>query len=141
MFKFLFGTKEKATVVVETKRQTLKRALAEVNEVLDALDPKPKIAVDLASGRIEIADPEQFPDEARALPAPDTAAKQAAGIPVGSAPAHAAPAAAKPQPAPQPTGIAEPTKLQPRVPEPRVPTPKPPQPVVPDAKSGAKASS
>lgn len=139
VFKFLFGEKNKASVVTETKRQKLKRALAEVNEVLDALDPKPKIAVDLASGRIEIADPEQFPDEARALPAPDTGAKQAGAAPVGTAPAQTAPAAVKPQPAPGPTGVAEPTKLQPRVPEPRVPTPKPPKPVVPEAKTSAKA--
>ncbi|WP_190305608.1 hypothetical protein [Roseicitreum antarcticum] len=134
-------------VATETKRQTLERALAEVNEVLYMLDPKPKVLVDLASGRIEVTSPEYYPDETRALPAPDRPAAQSAtpapatpATPAApSTPDQPAKAQAKPQPQPQKTGVAEPTKLQPRVPEPRVPTPSPPKPAVPEPKTKTNA--
>lgn len=146
MFKFLFGEKIKAAITPESKRQKLERALTEVNEVLAVLDPKPKISIDIAAGRVDVAMPEHFPDEARALPAPvrqlpsddvtpppgDAAAAPAPGMVSGGAPT---------QPAAPKGTIAEPTKLQPRVPEPRVPTPNPPKPKLPAQKTKTKAES
>lgn len=146
VFKFLFGEKIKAAITPESKRQKLERALAEVNEVLAALDPKPKISIDIAAGRVDIAMPEHFPDEARALPAPvrQVAADDAAGTPVTGTSAAASgtvSGGAPTQPTTQQSTIAEPTKLQPRVPEPRVPTPNPPKPKTPAPKTKVSAKS
>ena len=74
MFRFLFGKKPEdapVEVVHETQRQTIRRALEEVNEILAALDPKPAVTFDPRTGSISLALPEQMPDEAKALPAPD----------------------------------------------------------------------
>lgn len=148
MFKFLFGEKIKAAITPETKRQKLERALAEVNEVLAALDPKPKISIDIEAGRVDVAMPEHFPDETRALPAPDRASAPAAAPDATSdagAPTAPKPAALNggtpPQPAAPKGTIAQPTPLQPRVPKPRVPTPNPPKPKTSAAKPTAKAES
>ena len=74
MFKFLFGrSKTEVEVVKETQRETVERALAEVNEVLGGMTVRSKIAVNLETGLIEIELPEQMPDEALALPAPEEA--------------------------------------------------------------------
>ena len=68
MFKFLFS---KAGVKpAETQRETIERALGEVNAVLALMADKAKVSVDLNSGLIEVDLPEQMPDEALALPAP-----------------------------------------------------------------------
>ena len=75
MFKFLFGRKD-AKVVKETQRQTVERALAELNEILSDLPEKATIAVDMEAGTVSVDLPEQMPDEALALPAP--AEKEAA---------------------------------------------------------------
>ena len=72
MFKFLFGRRGSPEPVKETQRETVERALAEVNEILAELDPKPKVTLDPETGEIALALPEQMPDEALALPAPDT---------------------------------------------------------------------
>lgn len=77
MFKFLFGKKsedEPVTVVRETSRETIERALQEINGILAELDPKPAVTFDPVSGAISLALPEQMPDEAKALPAPEEAA-------------------------------------------------------------------
>ena len=73
MFKFLFGKKDKAPEIIikETQRETVTRALGEVNEILAGMDVKPKLTFDLEIGLFEIELPEQMPDEALALPAPD----------------------------------------------------------------------
>jgi len=77
MFKFLFGGKAKDEPKIETQREVGTRALEELNAVLEGLDPKPSVTLDMASGQIEVTWPEQMPDEALALPAPE-AAKEAA---------------------------------------------------------------
>jgi hypothetical protein len=76
MFKFLFGRKDDAPKIVrETQRQTAERALRELNEVLAGLSPKAKITIYPDEGTLTIELPEQMPDEARALPAPEPVAK------------------------------------------------------------------
>lgn len=72
MFKFLFRRRADNTVEAtpETQRETLLRALGEVNEITARLDPKPAVTVDPATGMISLALPEQLPDEALALPSP-----------------------------------------------------------------------
>ncbi|SMX45475.1 hypothetical protein [Octadecabacter ascidiaceicola] len=70
MFKFLFekvGGKAK----VETQRNTVARAVDELNSVLALMADKPVVGVDLNTGLISVELPEQMPDEALALPAPD----------------------------------------------------------------------
>jgi hypothetical protein len=85
MFKFLFG-KNKGAPVKENQRETIKRALAEINEILDGMAVKPKVVLDFETGLVEMNLPEQMPDEALALPAPvaevveETPAKVNGGI-------------------------------------------------------------
>jgi len=69
MFKFLFGKKD-VEVAIETQRQTATRALEELNTILAGMDPRPALTLDMSSGQIDVAWPEQMPDEALALPAP-----------------------------------------------------------------------
>ena len=69
MFKFLFE-KMGAKAVVETQRETVNRAVDELNAVLALMGDRPKIAVDLNSGALSVELPDQMPDEALALPAP-----------------------------------------------------------------------
>lgn len=71
MFKFLFGKKQDGTAVVETQRETVARALAEINEIL-TLTEGAAVSVTTGTGQIDITLPEQMPDEALALPAPET---------------------------------------------------------------------
>ncbi|MEM7471304.1 MAG: hypothetical protein AAF340_08125 [Pseudomonadota bacterium] len=77
MFRFLFGKKPEEAVVKETQRETVERALGEVNEILGAMAVKAKIAVNLETGLLEIDLPEQMPDEALALPKPEEAKAEA----------------------------------------------------------------
>ena len=72
MFKFLFNKSTKATqvTVAETQRETVERALKELNEVLVTLTPKARITVYPDEGTISVALPDQMPDEQLALPAP-----------------------------------------------------------------------
>ena len=79
MFKFLFGRKGGAEPVKETQRETLERAIGEINEIMAGLTDKPKLTVDMETGGLTLELPEQMPDEALALPAPadDTAAHEA----------------------------------------------------------------
>jgi len=71
MLRFLFGTKPEKPVKVETQRETFERLVTELNEALVALSVKPKVTIDPATGGISFETPEQFPDEALALPSPD----------------------------------------------------------------------
>jgi len=75
MFKFLKSRFAGPTAVIETQRQTLNRALGEVNDILALMDPKPKVTLDPATGTIALALPDQMPDEALALPAPEEVAE------------------------------------------------------------------
>ncbi len=70
MFKFIKSRLGGVKTVKENQRQTVQRALAEVNEVVALMDAKPKIVIDPATGAVELELPEQMPDEALALPAP-----------------------------------------------------------------------
>lgn len=74
MFKFLFG-KKSVEAVKETQRETVTRAMGEVNEILALMAVRPKVSVSLETGLVEIELPEQMPDEALALPAPEEAAE------------------------------------------------------------------
>lgn len=72
MFRFLFGRKDsQPRIVQETQRQTVERALSEINEVIAGMDRKPRITVEAGPGWLEIELPEQMPDEAKALPRPE----------------------------------------------------------------------
>jgi hypothetical protein len=77
MFKFLFKKSDKSpqVVVAETQRQTIERALREVNAILVTLTPKAKITVYPDEGTLSVTLPEQMPDEALALPAPNKQAQ------------------------------------------------------------------
>ena len=70
MFKFLFekvGGKAK----VLTQRVIVERAVADLNGVLALMADKPVVGLDLNTGLISVDLPDQMPDEALALPAPD----------------------------------------------------------------------
>jgi len=71
MFKFLKTRLGGVQPTVETQRQTIDRAMGEVNEILALMTAKPKITFDPETGTIALALPDQMPDEALALPAPD----------------------------------------------------------------------
>jgi hypothetical protein len=77
MFKFLFKKTDKGTqvTVAETQRQTVERALREVNDILVTLTPKAKITVYPDEGTLSVTLPDQMPDETLSLPAPDNAPK------------------------------------------------------------------
>lgn len=71
MFNFLFRRKNgKIEAKTETQRETITRALDEVNALIALIDPKPAITIEPATGQITLALPEQMPDEALALPSP-----------------------------------------------------------------------
>lgn len=69
MFKFLFG-KTDGKAKIETQRDTVTRAVDELNSVLALMADKPVVGIDLNTGLISVELPEQMPDEALALPAP-----------------------------------------------------------------------
>lgn len=72
MMKILkfFGPKTKEAKMV-TQRQRFEAACAELNDVLGELDKMPVVQIDAAARQITITAPEQFADEALALPKPD----------------------------------------------------------------------
>ncbi|SLN46665.1 hypothetical protein [Pseudooctadecabacter jejudonensis] len=74
MFKFLFS--KAGAAPVETQRETVERALGELNGVLALMADKAKIGVNLNTSLIEIDLPDQMPDEALALPKPDDTADE-----------------------------------------------------------------
>lgn len=70
MFKFLFGGKSSPVVEAETNRERFGRLVVELNELIDTLPTKPRVTFDPQSGHILPDVPEQFADEALALPSP-----------------------------------------------------------------------
>lgn len=72
MFKFLFG-KVAGMAKIETQRDTVVRTVQELNSVLAVMADKPVVGVDLNTGLITVDLPDQMPDEALALPAPEAA--------------------------------------------------------------------
>ena len=70
MLKFLFS-KVGGKAKIETQRGTVTRAVEELNSVLALMADKPVVGVDLNSGLITVDLPDQMPDEALALPAPE----------------------------------------------------------------------
>lgn len=72
MLKFIKSRLGGVKTVKETQRQTIERALAEVNEIVALMDAKPKVVIDPAVGSVTLELPDQMPDEALALPAPES---------------------------------------------------------------------
>lgn len=70
MFKFIKSRFGGVKTTTETQRQTVQRALAEVNEVVALMAYKPKVTIDPATGSVTLDLPDQMPDEALALPGP-----------------------------------------------------------------------
>lgn len=73
MFKFLFRRKEDGAIETtpETQRETIDRALGEINGIVAVMDVKPSVTIDPNTGGLSLALPEQMPDEALSLPAPE----------------------------------------------------------------------
>ena len=72
MFNFLFRKRgADAEPVIETQRQTFERLNTALNATIDLLPEKPAVTVDPATGHVTLTAPEQFPDEALALPEPE----------------------------------------------------------------------
>ena len=109
MFNFFRGG-AKSAPKSESQRDRFKRLVRELNEMIDAMPTKPRVMIDLETGRIVPEVPEQFQDEALALPKPDTAST--------------------PEATPDNKTELKPKVPQPRVPEARVPEPRVGQPRV-----------
>lgn len=75
MFAFLKNIASKAGAKPETQRQTVERALAEINAIVGTLEAKPKLVFDAEAGVLELELPAQMPDETLALPAPEDVAE------------------------------------------------------------------
>ncbi|MBU2867078.1 hypothetical protein [Pacificibacter marinus] len=72
MFKFLkFGRGKKPEAVIETQRQSFERLVGELNEAIASLPEMPAVTVNPVTNEVSFALPDQFPDEALALPAPE----------------------------------------------------------------------
>lgn len=120
MLKFLFGGK-KATpeVVIETDRARFTRLVEELNDMIDTLAVKPPVTVDPATGHVLPETPEQFADEALALPAPDTEAEAVPGAETEEV--------SEVDPEDEPTPAAKPEAPVATPPVPNPPTPAPPK--------------
>jgi hypothetical protein len=73
MFKFLkvFTNTPDQKPELETMRARFERVTAELNEVLEDLEELPDVSLDVSGRRVTFNAPEQFSDEALALPKPD----------------------------------------------------------------------
>ncbi len=71
MFRFLIGGRKNQTPEPEPQRQVFRRLMADLNTAIDELPEKPAVTIDPATGHISLRLPEQLPDEALALPAPE----------------------------------------------------------------------
>jgi len=82
MLKFLNIFKsEEAPAQIETMRARFERVTAELNDVLSELEELPPIQIDPAMRQMQFTAPDQFSDEALALPKPsdtETAPSEAA---------------------------------------------------------------
>lgn len=94
MFNFLFG-KSKPALKPETKRERFHRLVEELNEMIDELPKKPKLTFDPETGHIEPETPDQFQDEALALPKPLAEKAETAPAGTGKAEMPAKPDASK----------------------------------------------
>jgi len=106
MFKFLFGGKKTPEVIPESNRERFARLVSELNQMIETLPVKPRVTFDPETGHILPDTPEQFADEALALPAPEAAE--------AAAPEAAKPEATKPLANPaitQGDGVASAAKL------------------------------
>lgn len=80
MLNFLFRRRanvEEPEVKIETQRETFTRLIEELNAAIALLADKPKVTIEPATGAVSFELPEQFPDEALQLPAPDEEASEA----------------------------------------------------------------
>lgn len=75
MFDFLLR-RINGKAVKENQRQSFERAVTELNDIMNGMTEKPEISVDLNSGVLRFELPDQMPDEALALPAPEEAAPE-----------------------------------------------------------------
>lgn len=73
MLKTFFDRLSVRSAPALNQRQIVEKALADLNEVLGAMADRPALTIDMASGRLAIDLPDQMPDEALALPAPEAA--------------------------------------------------------------------
>lgn len=72
MFKFLFQRGKNGILAKpETQREAFERLVEELNGAIALFAEKPKVTIEPATGAISFELPEQFPDEALALPAPE----------------------------------------------------------------------
>ena len=95
MLRFLFGKKPEGKI--ETQRETFERQVKELTATIEAMPQKPKVSIDPNTGTITFEAPEQFADEALALPAPDaTAPETQSTSPVTEAVTNPAPPKAMP---------------------------------------------
>lgn len=74
MFNFL-RRRMNGKVVKETQRQVFERAVSELNDIMAGMEEKPHFSVDLNEGKLTFSLPDQMPDEALALPSPNSDAK------------------------------------------------------------------
>lgn len=73
MLRFLFGMRPQSEeTAAETQRETLERLVRELNAAIAALPEKPGLIIDPAKCELTLDLPETLPDEALALPAPET---------------------------------------------------------------------
>ncbi|MEO0676784.1 MAG: hypothetical protein AAFZ02_04430 [Pseudomonadota bacterium] len=95
MLRYLFGKKPEGKI--ETQRETFVRQVKELTATIEAMPQKPKVSIDPKTGAITFEAPEQFADEALALPAPDaTAPETQSTSPVTEAATNPAPPKAMP---------------------------------------------
>jgi hypothetical protein len=73
MFDFLKRLRGVPEAVKESKRDRFTRLVEELNAAIAELPEKPAITVTPGTGALSFDLPEQFPDEALALPKPDVA--------------------------------------------------------------------
>ncbi|MEP5153733.1 hypothetical protein [Planktotalea sp.] len=65
---------------VLSMRERFEAAQSEMNAVLGELPEMPSVTIDASARKIDITAPEQFADEALALPAPDTTEEESAEL-------------------------------------------------------------
>lgn len=110
MFKFLFGGKKTPEVIPESNRERFARLVSELNQMIETLPAKPRVTFDPETGHILPDTPEQFADEALALPAPEAAKPEAnPAITQGDGVASAAKLTAASSPNPSPRSGASPS--------------------------------
>ncbi|MEL6912970.1 MAG: hypothetical protein AAFP13_00575 [Pseudomonadota bacterium] len=95
MLRFLFG--KKPGNPVETQRETFERQVKDLTATIEAMPVKPRVTVDPNTGEVSFEAPDQFADEALALPKPDKADEENGEVPVAASNTPEAPKAAPPK--------------------------------------------